>query len=65
MTRVCIKIIKTVENIFLGAGENAPEIRSHLLFSNKKSDILGGVYCRVNEAFYSGGEAWGRANFWS
>jgi len=29
-TRVCLKRIEIVENIFLGTGENSPEIRNHL-----------------------------------
>ena len=40
MTRVCSKLIETVEIIFLGTGEHSPEIRTYLLFQTQKSDVL-------------------------
>ena len=52
MTRVCLKRIETVENIFLGTGEKkkkSPEIRNHPRFSNKKKwhPVGGGEFAVV------------------
>ena len=43
MTRVCLKRIETVENIFLGTGKKPPKIGIYS-FRIKKSDILGGEF---------------------
>ena len=43
MTRVCLKRIETVENIFLDTGENSPpKLGITYSFRITKSDILGG-----------------------
>jgi hypothetical protein len=41
MTHVYLKHIETGNNIFLGTGENFPEIRHQLLFLNKKKVTSG------------------------